>query len=96
MTARTIHIQLITTTNCRKCIEANRVVTSTLDQLRGEYQIEVEELDLLDHPELAARYGIWTTPALVINQKLVGVGRIQASVLRDHLTSAAQEAQETR
>ncbi len=68
---------------------AKRTLAETLDQVRGEYQLEVQELSLLEHPELAAQYGIMATPALIINGVRALVGTITPERLREKLAAAA-------
>jgi predicted thioredoxin/glutaredoxin len=47
----------------------------------------VQELDLLEQPELAAEYGIWSTPALMINGELAFTGTVKESDLREKLSA---------
>lgn len=65
-------------------------MAETLERLRGEYRIEVQELNLLEHPEVAAEYGITSTPALIVNGELAAVGRIEERTLRETLAGAAR------
>lgn len=84
---RPIKIQLITAPGCQKCVAAKQAVLDTINQVRNDYPIEVEEVDALEHPEMVAQHGILATPALIINGHLAFVGRVQASSLRDTLTT---------
>jgi thioredoxin 1 len=84
-----IIIQLVTTIGCSKCLAAKRTVAATLTKVQDEYRIEVQELDLLEQPELAAEYGIWSTPALIINGELAFTGAVKESDLREKLSAVA-------
>ncbi len=88
MITEPITVQLITTTNCQKCIAANRAVTAIVDKVRGQFQVDVQEINLVDHPQLAAQYGFWMTPALIVNGKLVGAGRITERMVHEKLVAA--------
>jgi protein-disulfide isomerase len=71
-------------------VAAKRALAETLEQVRGEYQLDVQELDLLEHSELAAHYGIMATPALIINGERAFVGTVTPEKLREKLAAAAQ------
>ncbi len=85
-----IAIQIVTTAGCQKCVAANRALIQTLDRVRGEYRIDVRELNLLDHPEVAAEHGIMATPAVIVNGELAFVGSVKETQLRERLNAAAQ------
>jgi glutaredoxin len=85
-----INVQIITTAGCEKCVAANRALAQTLDSVRGEYQVDVQELNLVDHPEVAAEHGFWTTPAMIINGKLAFAGSVEEAKLREKLAAAAR------
>jgi thioredoxin 1 len=84
-----IIIQLVTTVGCSRCLAAKRAAAETLASVQDEYRIEVQELDLLEQPELAAEYGIWSTPALIINGELAFTGTVKESDLREKLSAVA-------
>jgi thioredoxin 1 len=84
-----IRIRLVTTLGCSKCVAAKRALTETLERVRDEYRIDVQELDLLEHPEVAAEYGIWRTPALLINGELAFTGTVKEPALREKLAAVS-------
>ena len=53
--------------------------------------MNVEELELTEHPELLDSYDIWATPALIINDTLSSVGRFNEQEIRKQLAIADQE-----
>ncbi len=71
-------------------MEAKRALAQALDRLGERYQIEVQELDLLDNLDLAARHGIMATPAVLIDGELAFAGRIKETNLREKLESIAR------
>ncbi len=87
-----ITIQLVTAPGCSKCVQAKEAIKNALDQLHGEYPIELTELNLPDNPELTSEYEIWATPALIINGELAFSGRVNEQALHDKLASASQPA----
>lgn len=58
-------------------------VKATLPDLR------LEEVDITEHPELALKYRLMATPAIVINGKLEFVGVPTEATLRARLLAAA-------
>jgi glutaredoxin len=83
-----IAVQLVTTTGCSRCLAAKRAVVDMLASVQDEYRIDVRELDLLDHPELAAEYGFWRTPAVIVNGELAFSGMVDESAMREKLAAA--------
>lgn len=83
-----IRVQLVTTIGCNRCLAAKRALSDLLERVQDEYRLEVRELDLLDHPEVAAEHGIWSTPALIINDNVVLVGTVEEGALRARLAEA--------
>ncbi len=71
-------------------MEAKRALAQALDRLGEQYRIEVQELDLLDNLDLAARHGIMATPAVLIDDELAFAGRIKETDLREKLESIAR------
>ncbi|HEV2125788.1 MAG TPA: glutaredoxin family protein [Chloroflexota bacterium] len=53
-----ITVQLVTAPGCSKCEQAKEAIRQALSQLQGEYPIELQELNLPDHPELFTEYEI--------------------------------------
>lgn len=53
--------------------------------MRGDYPLEVEEVDIFDHPEIALAHRVLTTPALLIDGQLAFTGRVPEAALRQRL-----------
>ncbi len=87
-----ISVQLVTAPGCSKCEQVKAAIKDALGQLHGEYPIDLQELNLLDHPELTSEYDILATPALIINGELAFSGRVNERALRDKLAAASQSA----
>jgi thioredoxin 1 len=90
------NIQLVTTIGCSRCLAAKRTLTELLERVQDEYRIEVQELDLLEQPELAAEFGIWSTPALIINGELAFTGAVKEVALRQKLAEARDAPNEVQ
>ncbi len=56
---------------CQRCDEAERLVKETVNEYRIEAQVE----KIADFRQIAAR-GVFSTPAVVINGKVMTVGRV--------------------
>ena len=67
----TTDIQVLSTPGCTGCDDVKRAVTAALDDYPDHTW---EEIDLVEHPEVAGRYGIMTVPAVVIGGELVFTG----------------------
>jgi thioredoxin 1 len=52
---------------------------------RAHPEVELREVDLVEHPEIAVRYGVMSTPAIAINGELAWKGVPSASALRERL-----------
>lgn len=90
MNTSPIVVHLVTAPGCSKCEQAKNAIADAVDQQRGEYQIELTEVSLVDQPEIAAEHDIWSTPALVINGELAFQGQVDEWELREKLMAAAE------
>ncbi len=92
MNTTPITVQLVTAPGCAKCVQAKQALADALGRFRGEYRIDLQEVDLTEHPELATEHDIWATPALIINGELAFVGKVNERKLRQTLTTAAERS----
>ena len=60
-------VQVLSTPGCGGCARAKQMIVDALAQYPG---FAWEEIDLSEQPELAARYGIMSVPAIVIDGTL--------------------------
>jgi glutaredoxin len=67
----TADIQILSTPGCAGCDDVKRAVTTALDDYPDQTW---EEIDLVEHPEIAGRFGIMTVPAVVIGGEVVFTG----------------------
>ena len=56
-------VQVLSTPGCAGCDEVKRAVEAAL---AGHPGLAWEEIDLVEHPEIAKRLGVMTVPAVVI------------------------------
>lgn len=57
-----------------------------LERAKGEFpEISFHEIDLTEHPEVAVKYGVMATPALVINGRLEFTGVPKEKRLRERI-----------
>lgn len=81
-----IKMQILHVPGCTCCNQA----IDYAENLKKEFQLEVETLDMTKNPELVDKYNIRTSPGIVINGELVSVGETTEERMRKYL----QEAQE--
>jgi small redox-active disulfide protein 1 len=66
-------IKVLTIPGCAHCPEAKALAYKMKEEMP---ELEVEVIDVLKHPEVAARYQLMSAPGIVINDKLEYVGGV--------------------
>lgn len=67
-----LHIELLKSPGCAACTRAEQKVRRMLDWVRDTLpEAQIEEIDLTEHPKVAAKYGLLGGPAVSINGELV-------------------------
>ncbi len=67
------------------------MVVNTIARVRQEVpDLEMEVVNLADHPELAVKYRVMTTPAIAINGVLAFSGTPKEADLRQRLLEVAR------
>lgn len=86
----TLDVLVLRASDCRHCGQ----VVGILQKLRaGEFpELQVQEANIVDHPELLERYPLVASPGIVVNGKLVASGLVSEKILRQRLLDAAGEA----
>ena len=77
-----VKVDVITAPGCSKCVKAKETITKVL---KGQKNVEYREISLMDNPEIAGKYGIMSTPAIIINGKLAFEGNPGEEKLRKKL-----------
>jgi len=55
-----------------------------LERAKGKFpEISFHEIDITEHPEVAVKYGVMATPALIINGRLEFTGVPKENKLRE-------------
>jgi glutaredoxin len=81
-------LTLLSKPGCHLCDAARDVVTGVVAGLEGEASVTVEELSILDDPELNARY--WDEiPVVLIDGVVHNIWRIDPERLRNALLDAS-------
>ena len=78
------HLTLISKPGCHLCDDAREVVTSVLTEFDG---VSIEELSILDHPDLHEKY-VEEIPVLLLNGAVHNIWRVDAERLRRALQEA--------
>lgn len=69
---------------CKNCVNLERVARQAIDDLALDATVE----KVTDYPTIAG-YGVMSTPALVVDEKVVSSGRVPtAADVRELLTAA--------
>ncbi|MCH7850361.1 MAG: thioredoxin family protein [Nanoarchaeota archaeon] len=66
-----ISIEIVTAQGCAKCEKANEKIRGLMKGVKG---VTIKEINLIENPEIAVKYGIMSTPAIIINHKLEFTG----------------------
>ena len=64
------------------------VATLIEEARRRDPEIQVEEIDLAEHPAVAVKYGVMSTPAIAVNGRLEFVGVPTPAALLARLDAA--------
>lgn len=78
-------VQILSTPGCAGCAQTKSLITRAIKSFTD---LDWEEIDLIEQPELASQYGIMSVPAIVIDGKLEFTGVPKERALRDKLESA--------
>jgi len=75
-------VKVFSTPGCAGCARTKQIVSELLVEFP---ELDWEEIDLTEQPELAGRYGIMSVPAVVINGRLEFTGVPSKEALRRKL-----------
>jgi thiol-disulfide isomerase/thioredoxin len=83
-----IEITILTAPDCTTCDQAKVVVQKIIEQGAREFPgLRYRTIDVAESPEIGTRYGILSTPAIIINDKLAFRGVPKEKALRKKLES---------
>lgn len=69
------------------------MVARLIEDARATFpDLEFEEVDITEHPDVAVKYRVMSTPALAINGKLEFLGVPREVTLLDRLRTAGRQA----
>ena len=78
----TIKVEIISAPGCAKCAGAKEVIHSYVKDMKG---VNVKEINIVEHPEIAVKHGIMSTPALIVNGRLAFTGAPSEDELKKYL-----------
>ena len=68
----TIEIKILTAPGCTTCDRARALVQKIVEQEGRDYpELSYRTIDVAESPEIGARYGVLSIPAIIINDKVV-------------------------
>jgi thiol-disulfide isomerase/thioredoxin len=84
----TIEITILTAPGCTTCDQAKALVQKFVEQEGRHFPgLSYRTIDVVDSPEIGARYGVLSTPAIIINDILAFRGVPKEKALRKKLES---------
>ena len=84
----TIEIQILTAPGCTSCDQAKALVQKFVEQEARDFTgLSYQTIDVVESPEIGARYGVLSIPAIVINDILAFRGVPKKKALREKLES---------
>ena len=87
-----IKIKLLTAPGCSLCKTVLKELEEIIESTAKEFpQLSVETIDISEQPEEAVRYGVISTPALVIGEKFVLSGIPKKATLLKRLKEAEEK-----
>lgn len=82
-----IKLEILTTSlGCAKCERALQTIKKVVNDYKGK--VKVKETDVVKNPEAVIKYGVLTTPAIIINNKVVFEGVPSEKKLREKIRKA--------
>jgi len=83
-----IDIQILTAPGCTTCYQAKALVQKFVEQEARDFTgLSYRTIDVVESPEIGARYGVLSIPAIVINDTLAFRGVPKKKALRKKLES---------
>jgi len=85
-----IEILILTAPDCTTCDQAKAIVQKVVEQCRQNIPgMSYRTVDVAESPEIGTRYGILSTPAIIINDKLAFRGVPKEKALIKKLETAS-------
>ena len=87
-----IEIIILTAPGCTTCDQAKAAVQKVVAQIGQEIPgLSYRTVDVADSPEIGTRYGILSTPAIVVNDQLAFRGVPKEKALKKMLESMKRD-----
>ena len=84
----TIEIKILTAPGCTTCDQAKALVQKFVEQEARDFTgLSYRTIDVVESPEIGARHGVLSIPAIVINDTLAFRGVPKEKALRKKLES---------
>ncbi len=86
-----LEIEVLTSPDCRPCEHLKKLLNEVLQQLSGEIgQVELQEIDVIENPDVVVKYGVLATPAMAVNGRLWFTGVPKRGELIDRIVKEAR------
>ncbi len=77
-------IKIFKTPGCASCVKAIDLIKKVI---KDYPKLKVKEINIVEHPDDAVKYGIMTSPTIVINEKVAFIGAPSEKALRKKFQS---------
>ena len=85
----TIQLTLISKPDCHLCDTARGVVDGVVAELAGEASVRVEELSILEHPDLYEKH-VEEIPVVLIDGRVHNIWRVDPARLKKAILEVAE------
>ena len=83
-----IQLTFVSKPDCHLCETARNVVDGVVAELGSETSVHIEELSILEHPDLYEKY-VEELPVVLINGRVHNIWRIDPTRLKNALLEAS-------
>jgi glutaredoxin len=84
-----IQLTFVSKPDCHLCETARNVVDGVVAELGSEASVHIEELSILEHPDLYEKY-VEEIPVVLINGRVHNIWRIDPTRLKNALLEASE------
>jgi len=83
-----VEIKLLTSPGCSACKASKDKIKNVLSKFKD---LNVKEIDILEHPDVVIKYNIMSTPVIVIDEKVAFTGVPDEDELKKRINKALKE-----
>lgn len=86
-----VKVEILSSPGCHSCETAKKKIHQIVEEMREEIpDLEVKEHDVTEAPELMAEHQIMSTPAILVNGKVVYTGVPKRETIQEYIRIGAK------